>query len=155
MQRLLLCLLRLGKETRILKGERSGERDLFEVVEIELPKGLIGAATHREDADNPPAGPHRKDHPSAYIRELLLHICRHARKIGQALEAHLTTVNRVAQVRREIPSRADARWNAIAVKPCDGLDRIRPELRDRDTVHVNQLCDALDDRLHDAGWIER
>ena len=77
-ERLLLRVLRLGEEPGVLKRERGGERDLFEVVQVQLSEGPIGSAAHGEDPKHAPTGAERQHHPRAHVRQLFLHIGWHA-----------------------------------------------------------------------------
>ena len=97
-QGLLLCLLGLGKQARVVEREGRGECDLFEVVQIELREWLVRAPADREDAENAATGSERQDHARAHIRQLLLHIGRHARHVGKAFERHFTAVDPGAEL---------------------------------------------------------
>ena len=67
MQGLLLRLLGFRKEARVLERECRGERDLFEVVQVELREGHVGATADREDAEDSATGPERQDDAAAHI----------------------------------------------------------------------------------------
>ena len=78
MQGFLLRLLGLGEHARVLEREGGRERDLLEILQIELSECLIRATTHRQTAKHAAACPEREDDAPPHVRQLLLHVARHS-----------------------------------------------------------------------------
>ena len=116
---------------------------------------LIGATAHGENAEHAAACPERDDDAPAHVRQLFLHVGRHSDDVRESLEGELAAVDRGAELGCQVPSRPDSRGHAMPVVSGDRLDRIRPELGHRDAIHVHQLRDPFDDRLHHVRRVER
>ena len=149
-----LRLLCLGEQAGVLERECCRQRDLLEILQVELRKLPVRPTADREDAENAAAGSERQDHALAHIRQLLLHVGWHPAGIGEAFECPFAAVDLGAKFRREshlAPIRAGTR--VLSYPAIASIESAR-ELGHGDAIHVNQFGDAFDDRLDDPRGVE-